>query len=49
MGQTLAIAFLLVLLDLSQHRPQALVGDDVGLANAPLRVEEHAAGEKLAS
>ena len=47
MGRALAIAFLLVFLDLSQHRTQALVGDDVGLVDARLRVDEHAAGQKL--
>jgi hypothetical protein len=46
-GQSLAIPLLLVLLDPSQHGPQALVGDDVGLSDAGLRVDEHAAGKKL--
>ena len=35
-GQALAIAFLLILLDLSQHGRQALVGDDVSLLDSGL-------------
>ena len=46
-GQALAIALLLVLLELSQHGTQALVGDDVSLLDAGLRVDEDAAREQL--
>jgi hypothetical protein len=46
-GQALAIAFPLVLVNLSQHGAQALAGDDVSLLDARLRVDEDAAGEKL--
>jgi hypothetical protein len=46
-GQALAIALLLVLLDLSQHGAQALVGHDGSLLDAGVLVEEDAAGEPL--
>ena len=47
-GQALAIALLLVCSDLAQHGPEPLVGDNVGLLDARLRVDEDAGGKKPA-
>ena len=43
----MAVAFLLIRLDLGQHRAEALVGDDGTLRDMRVLVEEDAAGEKL--
>jgi hypothetical protein len=47
MGQTLAIALLLIRADLGQHGSEPLVGHDGARLGAGLFVEEDAAGEKL--
>jgi len=46
-GQALPVALLLVCLSLGQHGGEALVGDDVGVRDPGVLVEEHAAGEPL--